>query len=258
MKNAIRSLLSRPSTQPILLQLLKLCHAGLNYGGGQSVMDSGEKEALEFLHCAFESDSRTVMLFDVGANDGIYLHSALKIFGQKLKAYSFEPQSASFEILRERFESDPRVELRKAAVGQEPGTANLFFGSDCETTASLHRNAILHQTRSETVQLTTVDQVCKESGIERIDLLKIDTEGHEIDVLLGASAMMEANRIFSIQVEFGDTFLHTRHHFFDLWNLLSPKYIVYRILRHGLAELPRYSPDLEIYKAANFLCILRR
>jgi FkbM family methyltransferase len=256
-KNAIRSLLSRPSTQPALLQVLKLCHAGLNYGGGQSVMDSGEMGALEFLRRALESDSKPVTLFDVGANDGIYLHSALKVFGRKLKAYSFEPQSASFERLRERFESDPRVELRKAAVGREPGAANLFFGSDYETTASLHRNTILGQACSETVQLTTVDQVCAESGIERIDLLKIDTEGHEIDVLLGASAMIEANRISSIQVEFGDTFLHTRHHFFDLWELLSPKYIIHRILRHGLVELPRYSPDLEIYKVANFLCMLR-
>ena len=49
MKNAIRGLISRPATQPLFLQLLKLCHAAMNYGGGQTVDDSGEIEALEFV-----------------------------------------------------------------------------------------------------------------------------------------------------------------------------------------------------------------
>ena len=133
--------------------------------------------------------------------------------------------------------------------------ADLFFGKDGETTASLHRNTILGQSVSEVVPLTTIDQICNETAIDHIDLLKIDTEGHEMEVLLGASAMIDAGRISSVQLEFGDTFLYTQYHFFDLWKLLSPQYTIYRILRHGLVELPSYSPDLEIYKVANFLCL---
>jgi len=253
-KNAIRGFLSRPSTQPALLQLLKLCHAGLNYGGGQSVGDSGEIGALKFLHSTL-GRSHPVTLFDVGANDGTYLQSALRVFGDRLRAYSFEPQSASFERLSAQFANDPRVQLRRAAVGKAAGTADLFFdGNEHETTASLHRNSLLGQGRKETVRLTTIDQVCDEDGIRHIDFLKIDTEGHEMEVLLGASGMM-GRGISSIQFEFGDTFLHTTYHFFDLWELLSPGYRIYRILRHGLVEVPRYSPDLEIYKVANFLCM---
>jgi FkbM family methyltransferase len=255
LKRTLRHLLSRPSTQPVLLQLLKLCHAGLNYGGGQSVQDSGEVAALEFVRSTL-GRATPLVLFDVGANDGEYLNFALRVLGNQVKAYSFEPQSGSFERLCARFGGDPRVELVKAALGREVGTVDLFLDADCETTASLYRNLSQEQTHSETVQQTTVDQVCAENCIEHIDLLKIDTEGYEMDVLLGASVMIEAGAISALQFEFGDTFLHTPYHFLDLWSLLSPRYTVYRILRHGLAEIRRYSPDLEIYKIANFLCML--
>jgi hypothetical protein len=68
---------------------------------------------------------------------------------------------------------------------------------------------------------------------------------------------MEADRISSIQFEFGETFLATDYHFCDIFDLLSPRYRIYRILRHGLFELTRYSHDLEVFKLSNFMCMLR-
>jgi hypothetical protein len=100
-----------------------------------------------------------------------------------------------------------------------------------------------------------VGQVCHEESIEQIDLLKIDTEGHEMDVVLGASSTIEARRVSFIQFEGGDPFIDTQYHFLDLWKLLSPRYTIYRILRNVLIELPGYSTDLEIYKIANSLCV---
>lgn len=140
---------------------------------------------------------------------------------------------------------------------KKPERQNYFSMVILETTASLRRNTLAGHARSEAVQLTTVDQVCAEDGIEQIDLLKIDTEGHEIEVLLGASSMLQAGRIASVQFEFGDTFLGTPHHFSDLWEMLSRQYTMYRILRHDMIEVRHYSPDLEIYKIANFLCTRR-
>lgn len=257
MKDTIRGWLSRPSTQPALLQLLKLCHAGLNYGGGQSVANSGEIGALRFLLNAIEY-TPPFTLFDVGANDGAYLQSALRVLGNQVKSYSFEPQSASFSELLVQFGSDPRVRLTRAALGKESGTAELFFGQDNETTASLHPNANADQTRTETVRLATIDQICGADGVERIDLLKIDTEGSEMEVLQGASAMLDGARISAVQFEFGETFLTTPYHFADLWALLSPAFTIYRILRNGVVEVKHYSHDLEIYKNPNFLCIRKK
>jgi len=134
----------------------------------------------------------------------------------------------------------------------------LFSARIGDSTASLHRNKALDRALSETVQVSTVDQVCAGEGIAQIDFLKIDTEGNEMDVLLGATNTIEAGQVAAIQFEFGDPYIGTRHHFIDLWRILSPRYAIYRILRHGLAALDSYSTDLEIYKVANFVCILKK
>ena len=256
MKNAIRDCLSRPWTQPALLSLLKLCHAGLNYGGGQMVAHSGEIGALEFLGERRRTPGSFV-LFDVGANQGEYLARALGNLGPDVRAYSFEPQSASFQNLQGRFAGDDRVHLQKIALGKETGTAELFFEADLARTASLYPSGLKRASHSELVNVSTVDAVCKEKKIHHIDLLKIDTEGHDMDVLLGASSALDCDRIGAIQFEFGDSFVHTQYHFLDFWELLSQRYDIYRILRHGMARVERYTTDLEIYKTANLLCVLK-
>jgi FkbM family methyltransferase len=255
MKNAIRNTLSRPSLQPLLLKLLKLCHAGLNYGGGQSVENSGELGALDFARKALRNAEAPFTLFDVGANDGAYASCALRTLGERSRVYSFEPQSASFDALRARFADDSRVTLRRVALGKTSDPAPLYFGAGGETTATLNRKTDAAQSSSEMVAVSTVDEVCSTEGIERIHFLKIDTEGCEMEVLLGAADMLEQNRIDAIQFEFGDTFLHTPYHFMDFWMLLSPKFKMYRILRRGVFAVDGYAPDLEIYKIANFLCV---
>lgn len=123
--------------------------------------------------------------------------------------------------------------------------------------ASFLRGSIVSGNIAETVTVTTLDQFCIDAHISRIDFLKIDTEGFEFEVLLGAAETLSARKISAIQFEFGEFYPQTNHHFLDFWDLLSSNYVVYRILRHGLGELSRYSPDLEIYKAGNYLCLRR-
>jgi len=227
----------------------------MNYGGGQAVWDSGEIGALRF---ALNKSGKAgdFVVFDVGAHRGDYVEEALRVVDGRLRAFSFEPQDACFEILRARYGSEPRVSLHKIAISKQVGVAELFFAEQGESYASLCRQSDV-QTKAQNVRVTTVDQFCHENGVGRIQILKIDTEGQEMEVLQGASRMIQEGRIDFIQFEFGDTFLHTPYHFVDIWDYLSNRYAIYRILRHGLAELKRYSHDLEIYKNANFLSIRR-
>jgi len=255
MRNTIRNLLSRPWLQPPLAALLRACHAGLNYGGGQSVSDSGEIGALRFA-LNMSGKAGDFVVFDVGAHDGAYVEAARRVVDSRLRAFSFEPQDVCFEILRTRYERDPKVSLHKTAISNHVGAGELFYSEQGESFASLCRQSDA-QTKVQKVRVTTVDQFCDENGVGRIQFLKIDTEGQEMEVLQGASRMIQEGRIDFIQFEFGDTFLHTPYHFVDIWDHLSNRYAIYRILRHGLAELKLYSHDLEIYKNANFLSIRR-
>ena len=55
--------------------------------------------------------------------------------------------------------------------------------------------------RSEIVNVVSIDSFCKKKNINKIDLLKIDTEGHEAEVLKGATRMLKKN-IRYILIEF--------------------------------------------------------
>ena len=190
-KDLVRKAVSRPALQPLWSRLLKLCHAGMNYGGGQSVSNSGELEALAFGLRSL-GDPPSIVLFDVGANNGEYCDAALSLLGPGARVLSFEPQASSFNLLSARFQNDPRVTLRKLALGREPGEVDLFYSADSESTASLHGLKSSGHGRSETVEISTVDQVCREEGIDHLHVLKIDTEGHEMEVLAGAREMLAA------------------------------------------------------------------
>ena len=255
-KDYLRHLISRPLFQPLWSNLMKLCHAGMNYGGGQTIETSGEIDALEFAANSIPK-SAPLVLFDVGANEGAYLRMALQTLGNDVKAYSFEPQSSPFFALEKQFANDPRVTAKMLALGNAATTATLYFAAEGETTASFHGLDKPVEAKTETVHITTLDQFCLNHSIERIDILKIDTEGHEMDVLLGAQTLLRDGRISVIQFEFGEIFNRTSYHFSDFFQLLAPQYRIYRILRHGLAELSIYSANLELYKTANFMCILR-
>ena len=58
---------------------------------------------------------------------------------------------------------------------------------------------------TEEALATTVDSYCKENSIQRIDLLKIDVEGAEYQVMLGARRMLQEKRIGCCVFEFGGT-----------------------------------------------------
>ena len=253
-QDAVRQLVSRPSLQPLWSKLLKLCHAGMNYGGGQATFNSGEIGALKFA-AQFFPTAEPIVLFDIGAHIGEYIEAAsTALAGRSLQIFSFEPLPSNFVELDNRFGSLPHIHTRNAAVGAESGTMDLFLHEEGITTASLHAPSG-DGVKSVAVEITTVDEVCEQAGLSHISFLKIDTEGHEIPVLNGASRIIATGGVRAIQFEFGDTFLPTVHHFQDIFQLLAPSYTIYRILRNGVIEIPEYHHDLEIYKLANFLCI---
>jgi FkbM family methyltransferase len=84
------------------------------------------------------------------------------------KLYTFEPNPISFNALKARFEKEPRIELFKRAVSDKEG--ELLFSFDGPQSNSREGGI-------EPVKTTTLD------FIPKINILKIDTEGHEVSIL---------------------------------------------------------------------------
>lgn len=240
-------------------KLYRLSLRQMNFGRASSYRTNGELHSLKQL--AKRWGDQPVTLFDVGANVGEFTLEILEAFrNRKFDLFAFEPSGRSWSQLKQRV-TDANVHAIQVALSDRVGTADLFFPDEGSALASLHERDLSHLNQTfgkrETVKINTLDLFCQENKIGYIHLLKIDVEGHEFAVLKGAREMMERNAIEVIQFEFGGTSIDSKTYFRDFFQMLAPKYRIYRILPKGLQELPAYSVKLEIYLSANYLAIRR-
>jgi hypothetical protein len=125
--------------------------------------------------------------------------------------------------------------------------------------ASLHRRDLrrvgLDATQAETVAVRTLDDWSREQAISRVHLLKIDVEGAELGVLLGARSLLATGGIRYIQFEFGGTDIDSRVFLRDFLDLLGPSYSLHRMLPAGLSGPVRYSERYEIFVLQNYLAV---
>jgi FkbM family methyltransferase len=218
MKRFLLRQIRRRALQPMWDRLAHLALLGRNYWATQPE-ESGEYAVLRQL--------RPKVVFDAGANIGDYAREASK-YG---KVYAFEPSHVAFQKLK----SVPGIEAFNLALGDEEGTATLH-GSG--TTASL-----IGDGAGEAVKVATLDGIWN----EHIDLLKIDVEGYELAVIVGAKRLIAEGKVAAIQFEHGVGSTPLKA-FFDA----LPGYEFYRVVSDGLWKVA-YSPELEIAAPINYL-----
>jgi len=139
---------------------------------------------------------RTVL--DVGANIGQSAQEYLAAFPQAT-VHSIEPALATYRSLQQRFAGQRRFVAHHLAFSAQAGAGRLATEGPSET----FRLAGVADGSSEPVTLKTLDQFLDELNIEHTDFMKIDTEGHDMEVLLGGERSISAERISIIQVEAG-------------------------------------------------------
>jgi FkbM family methyltransferase len=219
------------------------------------VEQSGEGALLRDL--AERWSGREVTLVDVGAHTGEYAVCARAAFGPALTLHCFEPRPDTFALLERRVGAEPRTSCHRLALGDEAGTASLFSKGASSVFTSLYPEAFGapgHEvSRVDEVELRTLDDVADDLGLERIGLLKVDVEGHELAVLKGARRLLDADAIEAVQFEFGERSLYSRAFLRDFFELLGPDFDFFRITPFGLRRLA-YSPAAEVFvQEANYL-----
>lgn len=148
---------------------------------------------------------RAEMVFDVGANVGQSAERFLDAF-PAAELYCFEPMPQTFAELDAKLPDEPRVHRVQLALGASRGTGAMKSTQSRSTGASLVPSMPDASSRDEdlvTVTVEPLDGFCAAEGIEHIGYLKIDTEGHDLEVLKGADRMLGDHRIDIVQVEAG-------------------------------------------------------
>lgn len=171
----------------------------------RSVLPFGVDYQHDIRRLANLRDISIKVFVDVGANVGQTSMQALETFPDAT-VYAFEPHEATFAALSKAVQ-DPRLYAFNLALSDQVGEAKFFDYGPLATSNSLVGDAqyamrTRHDVTVRTVDRDTLDRVCDRLNIESIDVLKVDTEGHDLAVLQGAERMLSQHRIRFIYVEF--------------------------------------------------------
>lgn len=183
-------------------------------------------------------------MIDVGAHIGGYSNAIFKA-NVNSNVLAFEPHPKTFMKLSENVNSKNFAPYN-LGVGDDNDTLELFdyHDNDGSQHASLYIDVIesIHKGNpvSHKVKVIRLDEFLEKENIKEVNLLKIDTEGNELKVLLGVKRFLLANKINAIHFEFNEMNIVSKASFKDFLDLL-PKSRFYRVLPGGaLVELNYY------------------
>jgi FkbM family methyltransferase len=229
----------------------------MGIGAGTDVEDSGEISVIRKL---LRETKNELIVFDVGANKGQFLNFVASHLGQRIKeVHSFEPAATTYATLKANAPSDPKYRLLNCGLSHTEGSAQLFYDKENSGLASLtkrnldFRNIPFEQ--AENVILTTIDAYCDQYSISNIDWLKLDVEGHELDVLRGARKMFESGAVKLVTFEFGGCNVDTRTFFRDFFEFFKALGMtIYRITPNGhFHPIRRYRETEEQFSTINYV-----
>jgi FkbM family methyltransferase len=221
-----------------------------------------------------ERKGRDKIMLDVGAHFGT---SAAYFHQLGWSIHCFEPDSKNRERLNARFGKSPNITIDTRAVSDKPAKSVSFYTSPESTGISgLHAFRNTH-TKSDTVDVTTVEEIIASRQLSTVDFLKIDVEGFDFAVLKGVPWNRIKPDVVECEYEDAKT-VKMGHTWKDVAEFLREKgYAVYLsewhpIVRYGVAhdwrrivkfpgvELPsdswgnilafREDPGLEVVSAA--------
>jgi FkbM family methyltransferase len=135
-----------------------------------------------------------MVVIDVGAHHGFYTLLASKKVGPAGRVLAFEPSPRERKkLLRHlRFNHCLNVKIWDCALGRAAGNAELFIIDGTQTGCnSLRPPNSVQPTKSVPVRLESLDECMEREGIEHIDFIKMDVEGAEMEVLNGATRLLD-------------------------------------------------------------------
>jgi len=126
--------------------------------------------------------------FDIGANVGFYSSFVGPLCGKSGAVHSFEANPLLIQHLRRSAElnkATSNIIINATAIGSETNKTLELYDPERIGGSSLYKLQWLNAASSVTVPLTTIDEYRRVNGIKRIDVVKIDIEGAELDAFRG-------------------------------------------------------------------------
>ena len=175
------------------------------------------------------------IFFDVGAHKGKYTDLILQNFNLK-KVYMFEPQIKMFEFLKGKYKKRKKIiNIFSYGISDKTQVTKLYINKHDLTSSIkklnpnnkyLNLKSKLFSTNlqgmiDEKLKIRTIklNNFLIKKGIKKIDLVKIDTEGHELEVLRGLGSKIKLVKAFLI--EFHDNYTYVNYNNKKIMTLLK-------------------------------------
>ncbi len=232
--------------------IYRLCQRIVYDHNGENNCDIRTNGEYKFLQkCAREMK----IFFDVGANEGEWSKTVLDL-NPNAVIHAFEPIESTFQKLSKAVAGE--VFLNRLGLSSKKETRTFYVHPEDSVFSSLyHRsNSTLCLENREEVEVDTLVNYCFRVGVQEIDFLKVDVEGGEYDVLLGAQEMLKNGKIKVVQFEYGGTYLDSGvslKHVFDIFQNLN--YSLYKIMPDHIKHIDVYSQSLENFTYSNYVAM---
>ena len=154
-------------------------------------------EGKTYPYLPFVDDVRTIL--DAGANCGAATVHLARHYPDA-DVHAFEPGSLPFEYLQRNAERYPNVHVHNIGLHSADREAQLYTGADDAGQASIIRREV-NEASSETIRLRSAGGWVLEHGLDRIDILKIDVEGVEIDVLVSLADLIPTVKVLYVEYD---------------------------------------------------------
>ncbi|SRX75614.1 FkbM family methyltransferase [Aequorivita antarctica] len=137
-----------------------------------------------------KTKENNAVVLDVGANFGYLSLVWANSIAQNGKVIAFEPNlnvhnSFNKSIIVNKQESN--IQLNNLAVGNKDGSIELFLSSTTSNTLRTDKK----DNNSTRIEMVSIDSFSSRNNIDRCDLVKIDVDGIELDILMGAIHLIE-------------------------------------------------------------------
>lgn len=149
------------------------------------------------------------VIFDIGANTG----QTTSCFKERIPdsvIHAFEPSRSAYEELVSNTKKMKDVHLNNLAAGAR-AEKKLLIENTCSVMSSFlepGEGCWGEIADRRMVEIVTVDDYCRRTNIEHIDVLKTDTQGYDLEVLRGARSMLDrdAVRLVYMEITFSDMY----------------------------------------------------
>jgi protein O-GlcNAc transferase len=204
------------------------------------------EDEIKFLREIIRPDTKFI---DIGANYGLYSLSVANLCRDG-QVWSYEPCKETAGYLGESITVNRflNVTLINKALSNKPGVGRLLTGDNSELNALTN---IDDQSRGEQVELTTLEAESAQHDWKDIGIVKIDAEGHELQVLEGGVQFFTtASPLVMCEIKAAKNVDFTPINF-----LVSHGYRSYRVIPglQALAPLDLNSP-IEPFQLNAFCC----